>query len=70
MMEYRLKPEDPTYTALFNACSNCPWPEYGLKQARILREKMAEKLHQPNQITYKVRYCVFGAVFSVGNPPF
>ena len=52
MKEYDLTPEDPTYTALFNACSNSPWPADGLSRANSLRELMAEKDYTPNIMTY------------------
>jgi len=52
MKDYGLKPQDPTYTALFNACSNSPWPADGLSRANKLREKMAEKDYTPNIVTY------------------
>jgi pentatricopeptide repeat domain-containing protein 1 len=54
MKKMGLEPEDPTYSALFNACANSPFPENGLKSAILLREKMKEKSHQPNRTTYKV----------------
>jgi len=52
MKDYGLKPEDPTYTALFNACSNSPWPDDGLDRANRLRQKMIEKEYTPNMMTY------------------
>jgi len=52
MKDYGLKPEDPTYTALFNACSNSPWPDDGLSRANNLRQLMAEKQYSPNIMTY------------------
>lgn|SRR6218665_609398 len=52
MKKFGLAPQDPTYTALFNACSNSPWPEDGLKRANDLCQLMREKEHQPNLMTY------------------
>lgn len=52
MKKFGLAPQDPTYTALFNACSNSPWPEDGLKRANDLCQLMHEKEHQPNLMTY------------------
>jgi len=52
MKQYDLAPQDPTYTALFNACSNSPWPEDGLSRVSHLRELMAKEDYSPNIITY------------------
>ena len=52
MKQYDLTPEDPTYTALFNACSNSPWPADGLSHISNLRELMAQEDYSPNIITY------------------
>lgn len=52
MKKFGLAPQDPTYTALFNACSNSPWPEDGLKRASGLHQLMVEKDHQPNLMTF------------------
>ena len=52
MIEYGLTPEDPTYTALFNACSNSPWPADGLSCANKLRKLLTEKDYTPNIMTY------------------
>ena len=51
MKQYDLTPEDPTYTALFNACSNSPWPDDGLSRISYLRELMAKEDYSPNIIT-------------------
>ena len=52
MKKFGLSPEDPTYTALFNACSNSPWPEDGLQRADNLRRLMTEKGYTPNMMTF------------------
>jgi len=52
MVRRGLSPENPTYTALFNACSNSPWPDDGLRRANRLREILAEKDYTPNMFTY------------------
>jgi len=52
MKRYDLMPEDPTYTALFNACSNSPWPADGLSRISYLRELMAKEDYTPNIMTY------------------
>lgn len=50
-----------TYTALFNACSNSPWPlTDGLSRAKHLREIMIEKGHEPNEIIYNAMIKTFG----------
>lgn len=60
MKKFGLQPEDPTYTALFNACSNSPWPEDGLKRATNLRNLMLEKEYPTNLTTYKAMIKAFG----------
>ena len=52
MKQYGLYTEDPTYTALFNACSNSPWPADGLSHISYLRELMAKEDYSPNIMTY------------------
>jgi len=52
MKRFGLEPQDPTYTALFNACSNSPWPADGLSRANNLRQLMAEEEYTPNMMTY------------------
>jgi pentatricopeptide repeat domain-containing protein 1 len=52
MKKFGLDPEDPTYTALFNACSNSPWPADGVQRAVKLRHLMLEKGYSPNMMTY------------------
>ena len=67
MQQYGQTPEDPTYTALFNACSNSPWPEDGLRRASELRELMATEDYQPNMMTYNAMikvYARFGDIKS------
>lgn len=49
-----------TYTALFNACSNSPWPEDGLTRAKHLRNIMIEKGHEVNSTTYNAMIKAFG----------
>jgi len=52
MKQHDLSPEDPTYTALFNACSNSPWPADGLSRANDLCQQMTEEDYTPNMMTY------------------
>ncbi|KAG5870720.1 hypothetical protein JTB14_017053 [Gonioctena quinquepunctata] len=50
-----------TYTALFNACANSPWPTTdGLTRARELREIMIEKGYEPNDTNYNAMIKAFG----------
>lgn len=49
-----------TYTALFNACAETPWPHDGLQKANRLRELMAEKGHQPNASTCNAMIKAYG----------
>jgi len=60
MKKYGLTPEDPTYTALFNACSNSPWPDDGLSRANQLRQLMAEEDYSPNIMTYNAMIKAYG----------
>ncbi|KAJ8318458.1 hypothetical protein KUTeg_003549 [Tegillarca granosa] len=59
MKKMALQPEDPTYTALFNACANSPLKGDGLKRAENLRELMAIKGYTPNLVTYKAMMKAF-----------
>lgn len=50
-----------TYTALFNACANSPWPTTdGLTRAQKLRDIMIEKGHTPNVTTCNAMIKAFG----------
>ncbi|CAG9771000.1 unnamed protein product [Ceutorhynchus assimilis] len=50
-----------TYTALFNACANSPWPlTDGLTRAKHLYDIMIEKSHQPNDTNYNAMIKAFG----------
>ena len=60
MKKFGLQPEDPTYTALFNACSNSPWRDDGLRRARQLRDQLAERHYEPNLTTYKAMVKAYG----------
>lgn len=50
MKKMDVEPEDPTYTALFNACANSPWQEDGLRRAKQLHGQL-QKI-DINVITY------------------
>ncbi|KAF7273413.1 hypothetical protein GWI33_013878 [Rhynchophorus ferrugineus] len=50
-----------TYTALFNACANSPWPTTdGLTRAKHLYDLMIEKGYQPNDTNYHAMIKAFG----------
>ena len=47
-----IEPNDHIYSALFNACANSPWPEDGLRRAKLLLEDIAVKNISLNSVTY------------------
>ncbi|XP_077297175.1 pentatricopeptide repeat-containing protein 1, mitochondrial [Arctopsyche grandis] len=55
-----LKVTGGTYTSLFNACSNSPFPEDGASRAYKLKSLMEEKLHEPNLTNYNSMIKAFG----------
>lgn len=60
MKRRALKPTGDTYTCLFHACANSPWPLDGLKKAERLRELMKEKGIDPNITNYNAMIKAFG----------
>ncbi|KAL3275685.1 hypothetical protein HHI36_020437 [Cryptolaemus montrouzieri] len=61
MKKRGLKATPGTYTALFNACSNSPWPTTdGLTRAKHLRNIMIEKMYEPNDTNYNAMIKAFG----------
>ncbi|XP_030753375.1 pentatricopeptide repeat-containing protein 1, mitochondrial [Sitophilus oryzae] len=61
MKKRGLKVMGGTYTALFNACANSPWPTTdGLTRAKHLYELMLEKGYQPNDTNYNAMIKAFG----------
>lgn len=60
MKQRALKVTGDTYTCLFNACANSPWPLDGLKNAKHLRELMQEKGIEPNLTNYNCMIKAFG----------
>lgn len=61
MKKRGLKPTDGTYTALFTACSNSPWPTTdGLSRATHLRTLLQEAQYTPNDTTYNAMIKAFG----------
>lgn len=60
MRQRGLKVTGATYTSLFNACANSPWPLDGLNKARRVREIMLEKGFEPNVSNYNAMIKAFG----------
>ncbi|CAH0547474.1 unnamed protein product [Brassicogethes aeneus] len=61
MKKRGLKVTEGTYTALFNACANSPWPQTdGLSRAKHLQEIMIEKQYNPNDTNYNAMIKAFG----------
>lgn len=61
MKKRGIKVHPGAYTALFNACSNSPWPTTdGLERARKLYDIMIEKGYQPNDTNYNAMIKAFG----------
>lgn len=60
MKRRALQPTGDTYTCLFHACANSPWPIDGLKRAEHLRELMIEKGFEPNVTNYNAMIKAFG----------
>ncbi|KAK9880831.1 hypothetical protein WA026_013157 [Henosepilachna vigintioctopunctata] len=61
MKKRGLKVTGGTYTALFNACANSPWPlTDGLTRAKHLRDIMIEKMYEPNDSNYNAMIKAFG----------
>lgn len=47
-----IEPNDYIYSTLFNACANSPWPEDGLRRAKLLLEDLSVKNISLNSVTY------------------
>lgn len=60
MKRRALKVTPGTYTALFNACANSPWPEDGLTRAKHLHQIMIEKRYEPNDTNYNSMIKAYG----------
>ncbi|XP_039285656.1 pentatricopeptide repeat-containing protein 1, mitochondrial-like [Nilaparvata lugens] len=60
MKQRGLTPSASTYTSLFNACANCPFPNDGLKRIEHLRELCLEKGHVLNHLNYHAMIKAYG----------
>lgn len=60
MKKRGVRPNGGTYTSLFNACANCPFPGYGFQQAKHLKALMDEKSIFIRPITYHAMIKAFG----------
>nr|XP_021181464.2 pentatricopeptide repeat-containing protein 1, mitochondrial [Helicoverpa armigera] len=60
MKKRALRPTGDTYTCLFHACANSPWPADGLNRAQHLKELMNEKGYEPNVTNYNAMIKAFG----------
>lgn len=60
MTDRALRPTPATLTGLFNACAESPFPEYGLKKAHSLKEKIQAKDWRLTQPTYHAMIKAFG----------
>ncbi|KAJ8716239.1 hypothetical protein PYW08_013524 [Mythimna loreyi] len=60
MKRRALLPTGDTYTCLFHACANSPWPVDGLKRAQRLKELMVERGFEPNLTNYNAMIKAFG----------
>lgn len=59
MKKMGIKPKPQTYTALFNACANSPWPQDGLARAKDLCQLLQEKCVKTTFITGKAMIKAF-----------
>lgn len=60
MKERNLEVTGATYTALFNACAESPFPEQALEQAHNLRKIMLKIGYIPNETNYNAMIKAFG----------
>ncbi|XP_060065358.1 pentatricopeptide repeat-containing protein 1, mitochondrial-like [Ylistrum balloti] len=67
MKEYGLQPNEATFTALFNACANCPDKKTALKKGYTLRRYMQRLDIIPNIITYNAIIKMYGRLGDLRN---
>ncbi|XP_033739312.1 pentatricopeptide repeat-containing protein 1, mitochondrial-like [Pecten maximus] len=67
MRDYGLRPNDATFTALFNACSNCPDKKTALKKGNSLRNYMQRSEIIPNIVTYNAIIKMYGRLGDLPN---
>lgn len=60
MKQRDLKVTGATYTALFNACANSPYPKDALDKANNLRKIMLQNGYVPNESNYNAMIKAFG----------
>ncbi|GIY72548.1 pentatricopeptide repeat-containing protein 1, mitochondrial [Caerostris darwini] len=60
MTDRGFKPTCATLTGLFNACAESPFPDYGLRKANFLKEKIKTKNYKLNQVAYHSMIKAFG----------
>lgn len=60
MKQRALKVTGATYTALFNACANSPYPRAALEKANNLRKTMLQNGYVPNETNYNAMIKAFG----------
>lgn len=54
-----IEPNDYMYSALFNACANSPWPEDGLKRAKLLLQEIGFRNVTPNSVLFNTMVKAF-----------
>lgn len=60
MKQRGLESTGGTYTALFNACANSPYPTVALEKANNLRKVMLQNGYVPNETNYNAMIKAFG----------
>ncbi|XP_054159438.1 pentatricopeptide repeat-containing protein 1, mitochondrial-like [Oppia nitens] len=60
MLKYEIRPSHQAITALFNACAECPFPEFGLEKTRYMRQWMNENRFIANTYQYHAMIKAYG----------
>lgn len=66
MTDRAFQPTPATLTGLFNSCAECPFPEYGLKMAKGLKQKIEQKNWLLTAVTYHSMIKAFGKCGDIG----